>query len=299
MKPLDDDDRARVLAWLDGELADPERGAFELRLAREPELARLVEELDAVDGLLRRRQAARARVLGRRRRTWGWTLALAAGVAAVLLARALLLAPHERTPQVELALLASPDSARGWIEEHPELAALHPPGLDELRGPGETSDIAAEAYLARAREAERALFAALQGPATSAVAGHFVLPLRCESECSLLVLGYPRRGSPTRLFPEHDAAQARLAPGEHLLPGERIVLQGAAERAALEYRPGFLVPLGSGGLEVVVALRSVSIDAALLAELDACLAGPDARHASAALLAGRGFELRSFDVREP
>lgn len=299
MKPLDDDERARVLAWLDGELADPERGAFELRLAREPELARLVEELDAVDGLLRRRQASRGRVLRRRRRAWGWTLALAAGVAAVLLARALVLAPHERTSAVELALLASPDSARGWIEAHPELAALHPPGLDELRGPDEAPNIAAEAYLARARDAERALFEALRGPASSAVAGHFVLPLRCASECSVLVLGFPRRGAASRLFPEHEPAQARLAPGEHLLPGERIVQQGAAGRATLEYRPGFLVPLDSGGLEVLVALRGAALDERALAELDALLAGADARNTSASWLAEHGFELRRFDVREP
>ena len=298
MSELDDDDRARLVAWLSGELADPERGEFELRLARDPELARLAQELGALDELLQRRRAGAEGARARRRRAWGWPLALAAGLAAVLLGRALFLSGTQRAKSVELAVAASPDSARAWIEAHPALAGLRPPGLDELRGPGEAPNVGAEDYLARAAPGERSLFEALLRPEAELRAGHFVLPVRCAEECSLVVLGFPAEGRAQRLFPEREASGARLAAGEHLLPGPRLALQESAAGMQLEYRPGFLVPLGARSLHVLVASRPEGIESDLLAEIDRQLDAAG-RAACGGWLEERGFQLRTFEVREP
>lgn len=78
MKELDERDQRTALAYVDGELEESERARFELRLAAEPELARAVEALAALDALARRAWKARGDA-GARQAAAGERTARAAG----------------------------------------------------------------------------------------------------------------------------------------------------------------------------------------------------------------------------
>jgi anti-sigma factor RsiW len=129
------EDEARLDAYLDGELGEAERAAFERELARSPELRRALDARRDLDEALRtlpraepspsfearfRARLARALETEERRgwtvRTWGWLVAgPAVAVAALLL---LLRSPSLPEPDWDLVAGADFDLV---MEEDPDL----------------------------------------------------------------------------------------------------------------------------------------------------------------------------------
>ncbi|MCY2959338.1 MAG: hypothetical protein NTY35_04160 [Planctomycetota bacterium] len=313
MSPMRDEDFVLAGRFVDGELGEPERTRFELRLSAEPDLAQEVERLMRTDELVRREaeRAAASRASGtrgearavdevsRRRSRFRLLTALAlaaATVLAVLGLRSLLHDGPDRSRTVEVALAPSFESAREWIARDPDLADQRPPGLDDLRGANEAPNVDARAFVEAARRVESRAFGASQPAEMTAT--FYALPVRATEASFVLVFAFPSRGTPLRHWPEGDPARleaARIEAGDHVLPGPSFRLVDDPRGARVEYQRGFLVPIGAGRLEIVVASRPASgadLDPALL------VPGPDAA-ATRARLAAAGFDTRTLFVREP
>lgn len=299
--PIDEADMARAVAWVDGDLQEPERSRFELRLAAEPNLRAAVMEFVSADDLTRRLASAETRVIqaGARFQAWKWALATAAAGVLTLTLRAIL--AHEPRAELQVALAPGFESAREWVADNPALAGLRPPGLDPLRSQNEPANIDANAYVERARAAEAKLFDAQPLSSEPTRTGFFVLPLRSTRAMSVIVLGLPEKGSSARLYPaDLDAAiastLARLPAGDHVLPSARAVL--ADDGASVEYQRGFLVPVGAVALDVVFAARAEPLGSGELAAIDAFLRR-EPKSSVVSELARLGFEVRTLRVLEP
>ncbi len=302
MNPIRDEDLVQAGAYLDGELREPERTRFELRLSAEPELAAQVENLLRTDEFVRRhsRPSIGVQVDGLPRRRAGLrllpTLLLAAAaILAILTVRALIGDGARKSSALEIALVPSFESATEWIARDPGLAGQRPPGLDELRGANEEPNVAARAFVEAAQRAEARAFGA-ETPAET-TAEFFALPVRLREASDVLVFGFPVRGAPLRYWPTAEDARpdaARMTVGDHVLPGASFRLVADPRGDRVEYQRGFLVPIGAQRVEIVVASRPAR------AVMDASLLAPGAdRETTATRLRAAGFDLRTFTVREP
>jgi hypothetical protein len=204
---------------------------------------------------------------------------------------------------VNVALAESAVSAEEFASLHESLRGLRPPGLDELRGPGDEPNVTAEDFVSRADAIEDELRrTAAAGGASPITAGYFVIPLTTSQACSAIVVGMPQQGAGERLFPARAGAaalaEARLTEGAHILPRERVELvrDGTPH---LVYHPGFLVPVGCKELTVVVATRRALFDETMLATVDRALADKADLSAVTRLLAQQGFAVVTRRVIEP
>lgn len=292
-------DIALAMAWIDGELEPEAAQDFELRLAADPALAARVESLSLLDEHLRRDARVRART-ERTRQRWNVGVGLAAAALLLITVVPQLFAP--RAPDFEVALAPGFAMAEEWIGTQPELRGASAPGIATSRGAGGAPRSAEEflraSELAEVQVSEQAL---AQGR-RELQAGWFVLPMRLEEQASVLVFGFSESAPATRLFPAStDAASAsvasRVMAGRRILPGPRAV---AGEKArTVQYQPGFLLPLGVGELQVLIAVRRDELDSTWLRELDGELAAGTSAQQLAARLEREGFRLQRLVVREP
>ena len=204
---ISDEDMAQTVAFVDGAMSSEERTRFELRLAAEPALAAAVEAFSKTDELVRRAGRSesstdRMRPFASRqqRPAWMWPAALAAAALLVFgLARWI---ENERAPRVDclVALAPSFESAEDFVASRSTLGGLHPPGLGSLRGPSEQPNIGASEFVEKAHALEEKA----AGSASSAPirAGYFVIPIQAQTNCSVVVLGFPSHGNALRYFPE-------------------------------------------------------------------------------------------------
>ena len=114
--------------------------------------------------------------------------------------------------------------------------------------------------------------------------------------------GAQKDASALRLFPEPNVADptrdtSRVPAGRQLLPGARAGLGRSAQ--TVDYRAGFLVPLGAQEFVVLVAVREAGLDATSLAELDSWIASEKSVDSASARLAKAGFSVQRLSVREP
>lgn len=290
-----DADLALCLEFLDGGLVGAERDAFVLRLAREPELAAALDELALVDdALIRDARRARALFPSTPRRVWRAPALAAAAALLVALIAVALWTRARRDDAPRATLVASDESPLDWLARHGEIAALRPPGLDELRAGGATPNVGAADFVARARAA-----AERDERSTDVRAGYFRVAVEIAEPSSVLVLAVPEVGAPTRLRPAPgaDASAAELAAGKHVLPGDAFALDVGPDGDVVRYERGYLVPVGARALHVVVARRAGALDAAELADLDVRSARGESALVDA--LGARGFVVETLVVREP
>jgi hypothetical protein len=294
---LTEPDQALCVAYVDGLLSEERRIDFELRLARDPELAEVVQRLLSTDELLRRLGAKEGFDLQRARRIrpWVWAASLAAA-AAVLVAIAIGLRLRGAAAAFEVALAPGYESAVDFIDSVPELRGLRPPGVGALRGEDQAPNVGAGDFLARAAEAERTLLE--RASAASVTAGFFVVPLELARPSAVVISAFTREGQRIQLFPEEPGTARALAAGRHVLPSARF-LSGTP---GVQYARGFLVPIGSGALDVVVGVQPEPKDprgdpigpgGAIAAPV-----GPSAQGESRALEAS-GFSVSRLRVLEP
>jgi hypothetical protein len=306
MVNLTEEDMANLVAFIDATLSPSERARLELRLAREPELARALESLLETDEHMRRSSSLQERAGPRpsvaRSRAWWWITSAAAALA-LALALDRWIAPRSSRSDWVVAIAPSWESPDEYVAHHPELAGLKPPGLGVLRGEDEPANIGAAEFAARARASEDAAPGPIAGVPVSA--GYFVIPFTAARPCSVIVVGVPDRGSSLRLYPEPGdarppAEQARFEAGEHVLPRPRIeVVSSPGAEPSVRYNRGFLVPVGSQEMSVIVAVRTEPLDAGALGQTDDTLARSEDVRSLREILAGRGFELETLHVLEP
>jgi hypothetical protein len=290
-----DADQALAAAFVLGELAEPERGAFEHRLAGDPVLAAHVESLMATEELVRR-HARRADAVGppqrARLRALPLLVAAAAVVVAIVGGALLLRTKTTRADDAQVALCPSFESAAEWIARVPELAGQKPPGLDELRGPGEAANVDPITFVETARRAE--LRALDETGAAQATAPFFSIALRLAADSDVVVVAFPEQGSAQTLWPEAGGSW-RVPAGERVLPAPSFRHVEDEHGSRVEYRRGFLVPIGAEQVTVVVGTRSAREPAP-----DAALLVPSATAAAhVAKLEAAGFDVRTFQVIEP
>jgi len=266
VKQLGDDDILLAAAFVDGDLPEPQRARFELRLAAEPDLAEHVEHLLQTDELVRRHTRREGADRRRSRLRLLPTLAVAAAaIAAIFAVRAFLVDERLSARSIDVALVPSFESALEWIARDPALAGQLPPGLDELRGANDPPNVDAHTFHeAVSRSESRAFGAATPAETTAAF---FSLTARAPVASTVLVFGFPKEGAPLRYWPAIDDADAsRIAAGDHVLPGASFRLVDDPRGARIEYQRGFLVPIGAERVDVVIASRPAvaAVDAALL-----------------------------------
>ncbi len=290
---------ATIVDWIDGNLSAESALEFELRLCAEPELAARVESFSNLDALMRRRSRASG-VKARPRPHWGVWTALAAAALVVIAVLPRFLASPE--PTFEVALAPSFALAEDWTLQSAELKGTCAPGIAMTRGENPTQ-LSPEEFLRRAALTETAVVAqALQAGRRELEAGWFVVPIELSAPASVVVLGFCQAAPTLRLFPDQKVADptkdaSRLAAGRQLLPGARASFGRSAQ--TIDYRPGFLVPLGAQEFVVLVGVREAEIDAASLAELDGWIAGEKSVDSAAARLVKAGFSVQRLSVREP
>lgn len=317
MSRLRDEDVALAMAFVDGELEGAARARFELHLADDPELAAEVERLFGTDELVRRSAGGSAAELAPREapgpapiparprfRLLPALLLAAATVAAIFGVRVMLGPEPSTSKGLQVAIAPGFESAREAIAHEPRLAELRPAGLDDVRGPGEATNVDARAFVAAAGQADRDLFDRLGRPQQEpGAAAFFVLPVRAPEPRSVLVLGFPHQGAPLRYWPAADDArrssdQGRVEAGDHVLPGPRFRLVEDARGDSVAYDRGFLVPIGAGSVDVVVASRARPFDEATLNAVSALTAPGSEAALAVERLRALGFDVEVLAVRE-
>ena len=326
MRAEDDD---LLVAYVAGELDEAARVRCEERLADDAEFAQRLLAFEAMDLVGASLQAAAATEFGGQESPRGpaapraavarpraladtdapspfaehrvW-LALAAVAAAALLV--LWLGPHVAEP-IACQVRAVASFADADLAAYAERLGLPP----ELRYVGETRGnpssprrVAAADFLAAAaaREQQRTDEALLQ-PQQPVADGLFTLRLQVDRACSALVLQLDLDGRWWRRFPSPPSAPVfaeidpRLAPGIHTLPRAVAV---ANATGGVSLHPGFDVPSDQPVARtwLLVALREEAFDAALLAELDAVLAGDRAPFAGGVQAKTKVGELDTWAV---
>lgn len=288
-----------AIDWLDGELSSEAAIEFELRLASDPTLAASVEGLGLFDARLRRQARSRAR-LERTRSRWSIAAGLAAAAVLAITLLAQFFAP--RAPDFEVALASGFALAEDWAGAQPELRGASAPGIAVVRGAAATH-LSADEFLRASELSEAAVIDnALSARRRELDAGWFVVPLELSEPASVLVLAFSAGGPLVRLFPDPEHVKeanllARLEAGRHVLPSARAV--PGRQPQALDYRPGFLVPLGAEELTVLVCVHRDTFNAADLAQLEASVAGQTSVDRVEQRLASSGFKLQRLTVREP
>lgn len=313
-----------MMAYLDDELEELAALRFELRLSEEPELAAEFETLASVDAQQRAlfpgarkvssgpwglRSRAGVRVAALLVATLGLVLAgralfgpaagagtppdpslVAGGAPALRFAAAAL--PFERQVQDEIARTLGAEAARPTLR-----MALDATAGATADAVSPYADSIALVDALHAAEEQRAR-AALAEPVRELWAGHFALAVEVSAPASALVL---RRVAGARL--ELLGGEA-AAPVFSLEPGDPCWLPAPPVDRTVErldvpedaWRRPFLVPRDAGRMEVLLAVRGGAVEASLLQELQARLAGGEDPRA---WLEAEGFELESFLVHEP
>ncbi len=290
---------ATIVDWIDGSLSAEAALEFELCLTADPELAARVEAFADLDAQMRR-ELCTPGVRARARPHWGvWTALAAAALVVIAVLPRFLASP---APTFEVALAPSFALAEDWTLQSAELKGSCAPGIAMARGENPTQ-LSPEEFLRRAALTETAVVAqALESGQRELEAGWFVVPIELSAPASVVVLGFSQSAPTLRLFPDPKVADptkeaSRLAAGRQLLPGARARFARSAQ--TIDYRPGFLVPLGTQELVVLVGVREAEIDTASLAELDGWIAGEKSVDSAAARLAKAGFSVQRLSVREP
>ncbi|MEO6708003.1 MAG: hypothetical protein ABI054_03610 [Planctomycetota bacterium] len=298
-RELSSEDTEAAMSWIDGELEPQAAMVFELRMSQDRELAQRVEALVGIDALLRRQ--ARLAGAGAGSRRWGvWlSLAAAAGLLIFALAWSLLRKP---ATLMEVALAPSFAMAEDWLQGQPGLEGASAPGIAVSRGPHQKL-VSAQDFLSASHAAEQfVVAAALDQKRSELDAGWFVVPIDLREPAVVLVLSFSDAAGASRIFPSDPVVvRGHLAKGRSLLPSPRVV-EGSAP-ATLEYRPGFLVPIGARQLTVLVAAHRDPEDRPELAlpieELDGLLAKQPSVERVEEFLVAYGFQCQRLLVREP
>lgn len=294
---------AQAIDWIDGALEPEAAIAFELELSSDPELARQVEQIAGVDAFLRSKSTGRALRKSSPSRWIVWTACAAVAAAALIL---IALAPGlfaPRAPRFEVALAPSFALAEDWVNQQPGLEGASAPGIAVSRGPN-PRPMSAEDFLRESDAAEATVVAtALAARRVELEAGWFVVPIELEVSSDVLVLGFNAGAGAARLFPPPSDPHPMgvLHAGRTLLPSARAV--SAATPDTLEFRPGFLVPLGARKMTVLVAAKRAELKGLhTLADhgsIDARLAQGSTLEEIAAWLTSEGYACQSLVVREP
>lgn len=319
-----------VLAWRRGELDDATAREFERRLDRDHEFrARALEfaEQDAALTLLVRRatrrtapqiyESARASRTFRHsespssanvklRRLIGWKgVAAAAAVLAACFVALLRRGAPDAPFEFEVATLASESAIETWqmsLGFDPE--SFVPVGR-EVRDdrPAPPRIPAAEFVLRTTRADEARAAVAIATEAAVVRAPYFRIPVRVTRSANIVVIDVDARGRARRLWPEGAELSAPLAPGIlHVLPGHAVQSRddGTLSERVL-FNPGFLVEIGAGRLDVLVAVRAGDepLERRWLDEVDARTARGESKASLALWLRAEGFEVRCLMVEEP
>lgn len=189
-------------------------------------------------------------------------LAFAAAAAVLAAYGAWTFVPRAPEPlRVELAVLAN---ERSLTDQAARLGLdLPPPEGYGLRGEDDEPAPAAEYADAANAIVEDRLTEALPAPDSDAIAGYFSVAVRVEEEASVvIVLVHDTADLEGRwaqvVFPTDrvwTSSSGRLPAGVHVLP--RATFDAGADAL---YDPGFLVPLGVGGITALVATRREPLD---------------------------------------
>ncbi|HTF90411.1 MAG TPA: hypothetical protein VK843_18485 [Planctomycetota bacterium] len=298
-RELSSEDVAAAMSWIDGELEPEAAMAFELRMSQDSELAQRVEALVGIDALLRRQ--AKSASTGAGSRHWGvWmSLAAAAGLLICALAWSMLRKP---ATLMEVALAPSFAMAEDWTQGKPALEGASAPGIGVSRGPNQ-KQLSARDFLSASNAAEEFIAtAALEEKRRELDAGWFVVPIDLREPAVVLVLSFSDAAGASRIFPSDPVVvRGHLAKGRSLLPSPRAVEGSAPD--TLEYRPGFLVPIGAKELTVLVAAHRDPEDRPELhlpiEELDGLLAKKPSVERVEEFLKAYGFQSQRLVVREP
>jgi len=291
---LPEADARAILAYLDGRLTAEEERAFELRLAREPALARVFGELADTDRVLRAALAPELLSGAGRRPGAAWRWIVIAAAAALVLA--MLLARRgddvQEPATFRFALVGTAPSDVGFNEELGLDPDWLPVGMgyraEDENAPG------ADEYARRVQEVfdsrvERALTG--EWPDSEDAWRSFVVAVQPDAPSHALLL-VVREGEARLLVP--DGESRPLEPGRpHLLPAEPVRLPDDwRDSMRVDYRPGILT---RGEVEVILAVRRAAPEEGLLDELRRRCDGPEGERTGSALsawLAERGFEVR-------
>lgn len=305
MTKLVEQDLERILDYLDGQLPVPEMIAHEVRLTHDEDLRASHEAFERIDLLQRAALGRRAGIQGAFRADrrddrgpptlWGRTIPVAALVLIVL---GLRLLPGGMDPRgFDVVAVAT---APTLLEFNQQLGLQ---AGDERKLPagyasrgGDLTAVSDEEYLALITDPTRAwIAAALASDPGPIRAGHFVLPVHPGRSARVVVLLFTEDGRPVgaRGEPGSIAYPAGTAWDDSsglveggrvtVLPVENVTPRTDDAGAGLQYAPGFLVPLQSGRLHVLVGLRSAPLDEALRAEIGSALRSTEPSNGAEAL----------------
>ena len=303
---LRDADYGILLDYIDGKLTDAERLSFEIRLTNEPDLASEFESFDKLDRI--QRAASHHRPARSLRRVFA---PLALSLAAAGLIIWIRITPRESS-ELRVAVLATSPSL---LEHHHRELSLQGdlartvPSNYGLRGDAGLTVVPDESYLELMESAEQTwIESGLSSNTRMVEAGLFVIPVELAAPSSVLVLLRAENGSvlgPSgqigAAWPTNEVwteSTGRLPAGVHVLPSPPV-----SRRAnGLVYDGGFVVPLKSGKLEVLIAAREEPFDENFRIMLGSALSLSAQGTTNDALehwLASSGFTMRRVKVVEP
>lgn len=319
---LDEEDRLRIVRYLDSDMVEEEMFVLEMRLSSEPELADAFEEFERMDILQRRHVITRSvdEILAkptakapttftrssRIRRAW-----TAVAAAAIIGGVAALFGWFHQGQGPLLPFDVAVLESEATLEEYNRHIGKHsnwiPAGNDHRSGPRAPDAPSAKAYYEQARRAETARAnMALSNPVHEARAGRFVLVLRLAESAAVLLVGIEPGGRSVRLFPDPSTTSFPIFAGDavHVLPRPSVLLPVDWRKFDhVDFDNGFNVPLGAGRFIVLVAVRKNFLSAGMLGELDALLesntgSAPAGDAATWAPKLRAWLEKRDFAVRE-
>jgi len=316
---LPDEDLARIVAYLDGDLGPDEKFQFELRMAERPELAAAFEDFARMDDLQQRVWTGWAT---RRAQPRWYRRTVPLAIAAALLLAATLgvwsLLDRPAAPMFEVAALPSDVTQEVYARRLGLPAGVFHSGE---RGSGETPpplDMSRPEKLELAAEAEAGLRKRAVAGGDGLQASFFRLPVQVDRPSSVVVVALAQasrdpRDAAERLFPppnEDGPAASWTEPGSVRVLPRPAFLPRDDDPEAIRYDAGFVVRPGTGAIRVLIGVRPGRLEIGLLPELDALLASlplptdpsggavADRQALVENWLGERGFELESLSISE-
>jgi hypothetical protein len=326
--PISDENKALLVAYLDGDLSEEERRSVETLLSDDPILAAEFEAIatlelyrHALHGMEHRaardRGPQRSSAVGRKLPgRWG----LLAAAALLLLAFGLLLRSRVHDPsgpgahhgaRFRVAAVAG-DSTLEDYHRRLGLPEEWVSGAQNLRSGGSGTEPDSEDYVAELRRTESERFReALETGARELEAAWFFMPFTAERPSSVLVIGLDERsGRAVREFPRGSTPKALASSwferdGVHVLPEPSVRLEpseGAPDRPVAGR--GFLVRRSQGSRVFLFAITDrellpedlLRVDE-LLEDLPQATEAPE--HTLSRHLRDEGFEVVPFRVHCP